>query len=79
MLKIRLKKHGRKKRPSYRIVVIDSRKRRDGRPIEELGFYDPITNQITVNVDLINMYKNHGAQISNTVKSIYLKAQQNNH
>nr|YP_009314213.1 Ribosomal protein S16 [Izziella formosana]SCW22467.1 Ribosomal protein S16 [Izziella formosana] len=77
MLKIRLKKYGRKKRPSYRIVVIDSRKRRDGRPIAELGFYDPITNQITVNVESIKVYKDNGAQTSKTVESIYQKAQQN--
>nr|YP_009312986.1 Ribosomal protein S16 [Helminthora furcellata]SCW21240.1 Ribosomal protein S16 [Helminthora furcellata]SCW24100.1 Ribosomal protein S16 [Helminthora furcellata] len=74
MLKIRLKKYGRKKRPSYRIVVIDSRKRRDGRPIEELGFYDPITNQITLDIESVNTYKNHGAQTSKVVESIYLKA-----
>nr|YP_009315848.1 Ribosomal protein S16 [Trichogloeopsis pedicellata]SCW24506.1 Ribosomal protein S16 [Trichogloeopsis pedicellata] len=74
MLKIRLKKYGRKKRPCYRIVVIDSRKRRDGRPKEELGFYDPITEQTTLNINLINDYKNHGAQTSKTVEAIYLKA-----
>nr|YP_009314418.1 Ribosomal protein S16 [Liagora harveyana]SCW22672.1 Ribosomal protein S16 [Liagora harveyana] len=78
MLKIRLKKYGRKKRPSYRIVVIDSRKRRDGCPIEELGFYDPITNQITVNIESIDLYKKNGAQTSRTVESIYLKAKQTN-
>nr|YP_009313806.1 Ribosomal protein S16 [Helminthocladia australis]SCW22060.1 Ribosomal protein S16 [Helminthocladia australis] len=74
MLKIRLKKYGRKKRPSYRIVVIDSRKRRDGRPIEELGFHDPLSNQTTLNLELIHAYKNNGAQTSKTVESIYLKA-----
>nr|YP_009314009.1 Ribosomal protein S16 [Hommersandiophycus borowitzkae]SCW22263.1 Ribosomal protein S16 [Hommersandiophycus borowitzkae] len=74
MLKIRLKKYGRKKRPSYRIVVIDSRSRRDGRPIEELGFYDPISDQTTLNIDLVNSYKSHGAQTSKIVEAIYLKA-----
>nr|YP_009315239.1 Ribosomal protein S16 [Titanophycus setchellii]SCW23694.1 Ribosomal protein S16 [Titanophycus setchellii] len=75
MLKIRLKKYGRKKRPCYRIVVIDSRKKRDGRPIEEVGFYDPITNQLTLNIESVNKYKKHGAQTSPTVESIYVKAQ----
>nr|YP_009314829.1 Ribosomal protein S16 [Neoizziella asiatica]SCW23284.1 Ribosomal protein S16 [Neoizziella asiatica] len=75
MLKIRLKKYGRKKRPCYRIVVIDSRKKRDGRPIEEIGFYNPITKQITLNLESVNLYKKNGAQTSPTVESIYLKAQ----
>nr|YP_009313190.1 Ribosomal protein S16 [Dermonema virens]SCW21444.1 Ribosomal protein S16 [Dermonema virens] len=76
MLKIRLKKYGRKKRPSYRIVVIDSRKRRDGRPIDELGFHDPISKQTTLNTELISQYKSNGAQTSKTVELIYLQAVQ---
>lgn len=74
MLKIRLKKYGRKKRPSYRIVVIDSRKRRDGRPIEEIGFYNPLTNETTVNLDRVNAYKQNGAQVSKIVSAICAKA-----
>nr|YP_009314624.1 Ribosomal protein S16 [Liagoropsis maxima]SCW22878.1 Ribosomal protein S16 [Liagoropsis maxima] len=76
MLKIRLKKYGRKKCPSYRIVVIDSRKRRDGRPIEELGFYSPLTNETTLDIHKINQYKYNGAQMSRVVEAIYTKAMQ---
>jgi small subunit ribosomal protein S16 len=74
MLKIRLKKYGRKKQPSYRIVVIDSKKRRDGRPIEEIGFYNPITNETTIDLEKINSYQLNGAQTSKIVATIYSKA-----
>nr|BBI37179.1 ribosomal protein S16 [Palmaria palmata] len=74
MLKIRLKRYGRKKQPSYRIVVIDCRKRRDGRPIEEIGFYNPLTNETTVNLESVEFYKSKGAQTSKVVASICKKA-----
>ena len=74
MLKIRLKKYGRKKRPSYRIVVIDSRKRRDGRPIEEIGFYNPLTNETTVNLEKVHLYQSNGAQTTPIVAAICQKA-----
>nr|YP_009313602.1 Ribosomal protein S16 [Galaxaura rugosa]SCW21856.1 Ribosomal protein S16 [Galaxaura rugosa] len=70
MLRIRLKRYGRKKQPCYRIVVIDSRKRRDGRPIEEIGFYNPISKQMSINLDKVKLYKSNGAQESKTVSSI---------
>lgn len=50
-VKIRLKRMGAKKKPSYRVVVADSRTQRDGRAIEELGYYDPTTNPSTFKVD----------------------------
>ena len=74
MLKIRLKRYGRKKRPCYRIVVIDSRKRRDRRPIEEIGFYNPLTDETTVNIEKINSYKLNGAQTTPIVTAICQKA-----
>lgn len=74
MLKIRLKRYGRKKRPSYRIVVIDSRKRRDGRPIEEIGFYNPLTDETTINLEKVNLYKSYGAQTTGVVTTICQKA-----
>lgn len=77
MLKIRLKKYGRKKRPSYRIVVIDSKKRRDGRPIEEIGFYNPLTNETTINLEKVNLYKSNGAQTTPIVAAICQKATYN--
>nr|QHO64077.1 ribosomal protein S16 [Lympha mucosa] len=73
MLKIRLKKYGRKQKPTYRIVVINSTKRRDGRPIEELGFYNPVTNDICIHDKRIQYYQYNGAQLSKTVLSIYKK------
>lgn len=73
MLKIRLKRYGRKKKPSYRIVVIDSRKRRDGQPIEEIGFYDPINDMMTINFNRWDKYLTCGAQASPTTTSIYRK------
>ena len=51
MVKIRLKRFGSKKKPVYRIVVIDSRSRRDGRPIQEIGFYDPRQEPALVKLD----------------------------
>ena len=51
-VKIRLARHGSKKRPYYRVVVADSRTRRDGRPIEEVGEYNPMTTPKTISLDL---------------------------
>ena len=72
-VKIRMKRQGRRNRPFYRIVIIDSRKRRDGKPIEELGWYNPI-QQIEKNYKIDNKriiyWINEGAQPSNTVKNI---------
>ena len=49
MLKIRLKRAGRKRQPSYRVVLMNSRTKRDGYAIEELGFYNPITKKFKIN------------------------------
>ena len=49
MIKLRLKKYGRKGQPCYRIVAMDSRTKRDGRAIEELGFYNPMTDETHLN------------------------------
>ena len=76
MVKIRLRRLGAKKNPYYRIVVADSRSPRDGRCIEEIGTYDPLTNPATVTVDAEkaqNWIKN-GAQPTDTVKALLKKA-----
>ena len=76
MVKIRLRRMGAKKAPVYRIVVADSRSPRDGRCIEEIGTYDPLTNPATVTVDAEkaqNWIKN-GAQPTDTVKALLKKA-----
>lgn len=74
MLKIRLKRCGRKKRPSYRIVLVPSQWRRDGKFIEELGFYNPITNELKVNVDKILIRLQTGAQPTPTVRNFLKKS-----
>lgn len=74
MIKIRLKKFGKKREASYRIVAIESKKRRDGRPIEELGFYNPRTDETRLNVPAIVARLKNGAQPSETVRSILRKA-----
>lgn len=73
---LRLTRMGRKKRPFYRIIAIDSRKRRDGKYIERIGYYDPITNpiQLEVDHDLAIKWLQRGAQPSQTVTSLFRKA-----
>ena len=75
MLKIRLKRNGRKKQAIYRIIVIDSRKRRDGKAIEEVGFYDPLSKITKLHTEKIEQRVRQGAQLSNTVKNLIKKAQ----
>ena len=74
MLKLRLKRYGRKKSPCYRIVATDSRVKRDGRAIEELGFYNPLTDETHLKYNLIAERLKTGAQPTNTVRNILLKA-----
>jgi len=74
MIKLRLKKYGRKGQPCYRIVAIDSRTKRDGRSIEELGFYNPMTDETHLKFQQIKERLKQGAQPSNTVRNIFLKA-----
>lgn len=74
MLKIRLKRCGRKKLPSYRIVLMPSRSKRDGRAIEELGFYSPMSNQLVYNKERILARLAQGAQLSHTVKNFLIKS-----
>ena len=74
-VKIRLRRLGAKKAPTYRIVVADSRYPRDGRFIEEIGTYNPLTDPASVEIDAEkaqNWIKN-GAQPTDTVKSILKK------
>lgn len=69
---IRLTRMGRKKKPFYRIVVTDSRKKRDGGWIESIGYYNPLTNPATVKFDVerLNYWKSVGATMSQRVKKI---------
>lgn len=75
-VKIRLKRFGTKKKPYYRIVVMDSRAPRDGRTLEEVGYYHPIEveeNQINLKEDRIREWLAQGAQPSDTVKRLLNK------
>ena len=76
MVKIRLRRMGAKKAPFYRIVVADSRYPRDGRFIEEIGTYNPLTNPSTVHVDADRAQEwiKKGAQPTDTVRGILKKA-----
>ena len=76
MVKIRLRRMGAKKNPYYRIVVADSRCPRDGRCIEEIGSYDPLTNPATINVDAekAQTWIKNGAQPTDTVRGLLKKA-----
>ncbi len=72
-VKIRLRRMGAKKNPFYRIVVADSRYPRDGRFIEEIGYYDPLKEPVEVKVDAEKAQKwlSNGAQPTDTVKRLF--------
>jgi small subunit ribosomal protein S16 len=74
MVKLRLKRFGKKREVSYRIVAIKSDARRDGRPLEELGFYNPRTDETRLNVPGLVKRLKDGAQPTDTVRSILEKA-----
>nr|UYI31726.1 ribosomal protein S16 [Lonicera modesta var. lushanensis] len=75
MVKLRLKRCGRKQRAVYRIVAIDVRCRREGRALWKVGFYDPIKNQTYLNVPAILYFLEKGAQPTGTVEDILRKAE----
>lgn len=77
MVKIRLRRMGAKKNPYYRIVVADSHFPRDGRFIEEIGTYDPLTNPTTIKVDgeRAKYWIGNGAQPTETVRALLKKAE----
>lgn len=70
MIKLRLKRYGKKREVSYRIVAAQSTSRRDGRPLAELGFYNPRTDETRLNVPAILDWISKGAQPTETVRSI---------
>lgn len=76
MVKIRLRRMGAKKRPFYRIVVSDSRSPRDGAFIEEIGTYNPLTDNsnVTVDADRAKAWIANGAQPTDTVKRLFKNA-----
>ncbi len=74
MLKLRLKRIGRKRSPSYRLVIMENSFRRNGKPIDEVGFYNPITKQYKFNLEKVREWVSYGAQPTETVKSLLEKA-----
>ena len=76
MVKIRLRRMGAKKAPFYRVVVADSRFARDGRFIEEIGYYDPTKEPSVVKIDAVKakQWLSNGAQPTDTVREILKKA-----
>ncbi len=72
MTTVRLTRMGRKKKPFYRIVVTDSRKRRDSGWIESIGYYNPLSEPETIKIDMdrLNYWKSVGAKISDRVAKI---------
>ena len=74
--RIRLRRMGGEKAPFYRVVVADSRSPRDGRFIEEIGYYNPVSQPETIKIDTEKAIKwvNSGAQPSETVKALFKKA-----
>lgn len=72
-VKIRLRRMGTKKRPYYRIVVADSRSPRDGRIIEEIGYYDPLTEpkKVVINGEKANQWILNGAKPTDTVDRLF--------
>jgi small subunit ribosomal protein S16 len=74
MLKLRLKRAGRKRSPSYRLVIMENLSRRDGRPIEEVGYYNPITKQYKFDVEKIKKRLTDGVKPTRTVLYLLKKA-----
>jgi len=73
---IRLRRIGKnpKKRPHFRITVFDERRGRDGRFIEEIGFYNPVTEATKIKKERLDFWVKNGAQVSQTIKSLIRKS-----
>ena len=75
MVKIRLTRMGNKKRPFYRIIVIESRSKRSGRPLDHIGYYNPMQTPAIVKIDIdkVKDWMNKGAEMTSTVASLVRK------
>ena len=75
-VKMRLRRMGAKKAPFYRVIIADERAPRDGKFIDEVGYYNPLTNpaEIKFNVEKTEKWLNDGAQPTETVKSLLKKS-----
>lgn len=73
MIKLRLKRFGKKREASFRLVATNSTSRRDGRPLEELGFYNPRTKEVRLDTEAIRARLGQGAQPTDTVRTLLEK------
>ena len=74
MLKLRLKRVGRKRQPAYRLVVMTNDTRRDGRPVDQVGYYNPITKESKFDNEKIVKWLKQGVQPTETVENLLKKA-----
>jgi len=75
MLKLRFKKIGRKRSPSYRLVIMESSSRRDGKSIDEVGFYNPITKTYKFDQEKLKKWLSYGVQPTKTVFNLLKKVE----
>ena len=75
MLKLRLKRTGRKRSPSYRLVIMENTFRRDGRPIDEVGYYNPLTKNYKFDSEKIKKWLGYGVKPTETVIHLLKKAE----
>ncbi len=73
MIKLRLKRFGKKREASFRLVACNSTSRRDGRPLQELGFYNPRTKETRLDTEALRLRLNQGAQPTDAVRSLLEK------
>lgn len=75
MLKLRLKRLGKKRYPFYRLVIMENTSRRNGRPIDEVGYYNPMTKDYKLDPDKIIKWLNYGVKPTSTVLTLLKKAE----
>jgi small subunit ribosomal protein S16 len=75
MLKLRLKRLGKKRYPSYRLVIMENTFRRNGRPIDEVGYYNPMTKDYKFDSAKIKRWLSYGVKPTNTVLNLLVKAE----
>ena len=73
-VKMRLRRMGAKKAPTYRVIVADSRSPRDGRFIEEIGYFNPRSDELKIDADKAKTWLGNGAQPTDTVKALLKKS-----
>lgn len=73
MLKIRLKRVGRKNRPFYKIVLMENLSKRDGKTFADLGYYNPLSKEMHVERELLHKYLNCGAQPTDSIRHLLCK------